>query len=63
MQVHRADVVIRTRMNGGLKSCKSIILQHMKKSGLSGVIKTKEQKLGMLVHEPKGRQDIENYNC
>ena len=36
-------------------------LQHMQKSGLSGIVKTEEEKLRMLIQEAKGGQDVPNY--
>jgi hypothetical protein len=45
-------------MNGGLKSSESVILQHMKKGGFTGVIKTKEKQLGVLVPKTERGQNI-----
>lgn len=48
-------------MDSGLESSESVVLQHMKKGGFTGVIKTKEKQLGVLVPKTKRGQNIVNY--
>jgi hypothetical protein len=38
-------------MQSGLKSGQAVILQHVKQSGLSGIVETEEEDLGILVQQ------------
>jgi hypothetical protein len=40
-----------TGVKGRLESSQAIVLQHMKQCGLSGVIQTKKEDLGVLVEQ------------
>ncbi len=41
--------------------CEAAYLQHMQKSGLSGIVESQEQELGVLVKEAQGGQDVPDY--
>jgi hypothetical protein len=45
-------------VEGRLKDGNSVILQHVQQCGLAGIVETKEKKLGMLVEQTQGGQNV-----
>jgi len=42
----------------GLQSSQSVILEHVQKGSLSGIVQTKEEDFSVLVQQPELREDI-----
>jgi len=49
---------LRGRVEGGVQDGDSVVLEHVKKRGLSGIVETKEQQFGVLVHQAKVGENI-----
>ncbi len=47
-------------MKRGLHDGHTVVLQHVEKSRLSGIVETEEEELGVLVKQTKRREDVVN---
>jgi hypothetical protein len=49
-----------TRRRSGLEYCYTVVLQHVQKRCLSGIVKTEEEKLCVLVGKAEGGEKVED---
>jgi hypothetical protein len=47
-------------MQGRLQDRNAVVLEHVEQRRLSGIVKTEEQQLGVLVEQAERREDVEN---
>lgn len=50
--------LLRSRVKSRLQDSNSVVLQHVKQRGLSGIVETQEEQLGVLVEQAQGGQHI-----
>jgi len=50
--------LLRGRVEGRVQDGDSVVLEHVKKRGLSGIVETKEQQFSVLVHQAKVGENV-----
>jgi hypothetical protein len=60
IMVNRRSTRRRGGERTGLENCYTVVLQHVQKRCLSGIVKTEEEKLCVLVGKAEGGEKVED---